>query len=107
VDELDEHWLVPGQHAELRCEHRSEADGGQPGGEYQVRYRDRRYLAPAAEVIVLPVNNVSVENLAGWLNDMLIERIHSTFPDAPVLSLRVGVEETMGQRGECEWTRES
>ena len=103
VDELDEHWLVPGEHAELRCVHRSEQDGAQEGGEYEITYRKRRYIAPAEEILVLPVNNLSVENLAGWLTDQLIERFRASFPETGLLALRVGVEETPGQRGVCEW----
>ncbi len=103
VDELDEHWLLPGKHAELRAVYRSEEDGAQEGGEYEVTYRNRRYLAPAEEIIVLPVNNVSVENLASWLTDRLMERFQAAFPDTSLLSLSVGVEETPGQRGVCVW----
>ncbi|MDG1499012.1 MAG: 6-carboxytetrahydropterin synthase [Planctomycetota bacterium] len=103
VDELDEHWLIPGEHPELTCVHKSEADGAQEGGEYEVAYRKRRYLAPAAEIIVLPVNNVSVENLASWIADQLIERFMGKFPDTPLLGMKVSVEETLGQRGVCHW----
>lgn len=92
VGELDEHMLVPGRHPVLRAE--SKADG-----EIEIRYRDRRYLLPAADVIVLPVNNTSAENLAGYVAHRLLERIRAKFPSAPLERLSVGVEETPGQRG--------
>jgi len=93
-DELDEHLLIPGQHpvltAELRGEH------------YEIRYRDRLYLVPRDEVIVLPIGNSSAENLAAWFGRTLRERMRETWPDLVVEMLSVGVEETPGQRG--VWT---
>ena len=93
-DELDEHLLIPGQHpvltAELRGEH------------YEIRYRDRLYLVPRDEVIVLPIGNSSAENLAAWFGRTLRERMRGTWPDLVVEMLSVGVEETPGQRG--VWT---
>src|SRR5262245_22936905 len=91
-DELDEHWLVPGEHPELR-------HGARPDGSIEVRYRERLYVAPAEDVIVLPINNTSSENLATWFGRELLRRLGERFPDAPVRSLRVAVEETSGQRG--------
>lgn len=93
-DELDEHLLIPGQHpvltAELRGEH------------YEIRYRDRLYLVPRDEVIVLPIGNSSAENLAAWFGRTLRERMRGTWPDLVVEMLSLGVEETPGQRG--VWT---
>src|SRR5262249_19167053 len=57
VDELDEHWLVPGQHDVLRV-------SPLPEGRIEVRFRERVYAAPTEDVLVLPVNNISAENLA-------------------------------------------
>jgi len=73
VDELDEHWIVPGQHPELTCEQG-------PDGRSQVRYRDRLYVAPSEDVIVLPINNTSSENLAGWVGRQLCQRLARRFP---------------------------
>ena len=103
VDELDEHWIIPGEHKELSCIYNSEADGAQKGGEYELSYRERRYLVPAAEIIILPINNVSVENLASWIVDQLVERFTTAFPEAPLSAMKVSVEETLGQRGVCHW----
>ena len=97
VDALDEHWLIPGRHPELRHEERED-------GVVEVHYRERYYAAPREDVIVLPVNNTSAENLAGWLGRELLRRMEERFPDARVEMLRVGVEETAGQRG--VWTCE-
>lgn len=96
VDALDEHWLLPGRHRELR--HAERADGV-----VEVRYRERYYAAPREDVIVLPLNNTSAENLAGWLGGELRARLAARFPEAVLLGMRVAVEETPGQRGVWRW----
>ena len=73
-DELDEHWLVPGLHPVLRASHRDD-------GLVEVRYLDRYYAAPASDVIVLPINNTSSENLATWFGRELLKRLAVRFPD--------------------------
>lgn len=100
VDELDEHWLIPGEHPVLT--HEARADGV-----LEVRYLDRYYAAPVEDVIILPVNNTSSENLAGWVGGELRKRLHQRFPDAQLGRLRVAVEETSGQRGVYMFERES
>jgi 6-pyruvoyltetrahydropterin/6-carboxytetrahydropterin synthase len=92
VDELDEHWIVPGQHPVLTWTPRSD-------DVVEVRYQGRYYAAPREDVIVLPINNSSSENLAGWLAGELRSRLASRFTDVEVRRLRVGVEETSGQCG--------
>ena len=91
-DELDEHWVVPGEHAELTCE-------PLPDGTVEVRYRDRLYRAPEDDVLVLPINNTSAENFSAFLGRELIRRLRNSFADVEVQRLRVAVEETPGQRG--------
>jgi 6-pyruvoyltetrahydropterin/6-carboxytetrahydropterin synthase len=92
VDELDEHWLIPGRHPELRVDER-------PDGVVEVRYRERYYAAPKEDVIVLPINNTSAENFAAWIGGELFGRLGQHFPDVAMRELRVTVEETSGQRG--------
>jgi 6-pyruvoyltetrahydropterin/6-carboxytetrahydropterin synthase len=92
VDELDEHWLVPGEHAELSVERRGD-------GVTEVRFGERYYAAPDADVIVMPMNNISAENLATWTGRELMHRLRAAFPDVQVRRLRCTVEETAGQRG--------
>jgi len=91
VDRLDEHWIVPGEHEELRYEERSD-------GTTEVRYRDRVYTAPSEDIIVLPINNPSAENFAGHLGRELLRLLEQRFEDLETRSLRVAVEETPGQR---------
>jgi len=91
-DELDEHWIVPGLHPELKVEDRGD-------GHTAVEYRGAHYLAPTDELIVLPINNSSVENLAGWLGRELRDRLEKQFGRSQVRRLRVSISETPGQSG--------
>ena len=91
-DGLDEHWLIPGKHPVLR--HQARADGVT-----EVWYKDLYYAAPTTDVIVLPINNTSSENLATWVGRTLLAKLGEKFPQATVQSLRVGIEETHGQQG--------
>lgn len=99
VDELDEHWLVPGLHPELRCNRRDD-------GVTEVVYRDLHYSAPSSDVIVMPINNTSSENLAGWVGRELGRRLQVRFDDVDITSLRVSVEETSGQAGVYRFQRD-
>ena len=91
-EELDEHWIVPGEHPELEVERMAE-------GGVEVRYRERLYRAPAEDVLVLPINNTSAENLSTYLGRELKRRLEERFREVAVQRLRVAVEETPGQRG--------
>jgi 6-pyruvoyltetrahydropterin/6-carboxytetrahydropterin synthase len=97
-DELDEHWLVPADHPELKIVPRDD-------GHTEVVYRDARYLAPSDEVLILPINNTSAENLATWFGAQLLARLESRFGASQVRRLRVAVSETEGQSGVYEYDR--
>jgi 6-pyruvoyltetrahydropterin/6-carboxytetrahydropterin synthase len=98
-DELDEHWLVPGEHPTLR-------HGERPDGIVEVRYLERYYAAPREDVIVLPINNTSSENLATWFGRELRARLARRFADVDIAALRLSVEETSGQRGVYRYERD-
>jgi hypothetical protein len=83
---------VPGRHEVLRHTLR-------PDGIVEVRYLDRYYAAPSEDVIVMPINNTSSENLATWFGRELAARLAVKFPDVSVSRLRIAVEETSGQKG--------
>ncbi len=93
VDELNEHLLLPGKHPVLTINARDD-------GLTEVRYQERYYVIPSDEVIVLPIGNTSVENLAGWLADTMLERLAEELPSIVINRLKIGVEETVGQAGQ-------
>lgn len=92
LDELDEHWLVPGEHARLQVTRRGD-------GTTEVRFGERYYAAPDADVLVLPLNNISAENLATFVGKELLARLRRRFDEVRILRLSCAVEETSGQRG--------
>ena len=91
-DRLDEHWLIPGEHPELRYRQRDD-------GHTEVTYRGCNYLAPSDEIIVLPINNSSAENFAAWLGRSLYAEMKVAFGPLSVRRMRVSVSETSGQAG--------
>ncbi|MHC5067345.1 MAG: 6-pyruvoyl trahydropterin synthase family protein [Planctomycetota bacterium] len=95
-DELDEHWLIPEDHPELIYRHRDDAHT-------EVSYRTCRYLAPTDEVIVLPINNTSAENLAAYLGRRVRAEIEEQFGKSQVQRMRMCVSETSGQHGVYEY----
>jgi 6-pyruvoyltetrahydropterin/6-carboxytetrahydropterin synthase len=63
------------------------------GGGYEVRYGERFYRLPSADVKILPIRNTSIEELAAWFWRML----RPSLLRSPIDSLSVEVEETDGQ----------
>lgn len=94
-DELDERWLLPALHPELRILPRDD-------GHTEVRYRCARYLAPSDEVLALPIANTSAELLAAWFGRELLARLRQAFGRLRVQRLRVRIAETDGQDGVYE-----
>jgi len=92
LDSLDEHFLIPGEHPVLTHTVRDD-------GVCEVRYADRYYAAPVEDVLVMPMNNTSSENLATWIGREIGRLLAERFGEVEIRSLRVAVEETSGQRG--------
>jgi 6-pyruvoyltetrahydropterin/6-carboxytetrahydropterin synthase len=89
---LDEHWIIPGEHPELRWKERAD-------GVMEVRYRESYYAAPKGDCLVLPINNTSAENLSTWIGRQLLEQLQAAYPNMVVRAMRLAVEESPGQRG--------
>ena len=96
---LNERLLLPGEHHELRVDEIE-------GDSVEVLYRERRYVIPKLDVLVLPINNTSTENLARWIGRQLLEILPREFEDVDLQQLRVAVEETRGQRGVYVYARD-
>jgi 6-pyruvoyltetrahydropterin/6-carboxytetrahydropterin synthase len=95
-ERLDTRTLVPRDSRELTfyqggAGHRGEAGHDEDG--MVVIYRDRRYVFPARDVLVLPLVNTSIELLARWLWHELAPGLLGT----QVTGLGVSVAETAGQ----------
>ncbi len=70
---------------------------------WKIRYEAKGWVFPKADVIALPINNSTAEQLARWF----AERIRAQLEERGaknITSLAVGVEEMPGQAG---WYREA
>jgi 6-pyruvoyltetrahydropterin/6-carboxytetrahydropterin synthase len=88
VDRLDHRMLLPTKSALIRIT--------QSGAEVQAAYRDKRYVFPASDVVLLPISNTTAEMLAWWIAQEL-KRSLGTLPPG-VTALEVEVDESSGQR---------
>lgn len=82
---LDSLTLIPAESRHLDIEERP--------GEVEVRYAERRYLFPAADVLLLPITNTSVELFAR----MLWQELLPAATGKGFTALGVRVAETAGQ----------
>ncbi len=89
VDRLDHKMLLPAESRLIRIERQ--------GDHVQATYKDRRYVFPASDVVLLPVPNTTAEMLARWIARELREHLGERLP-AGMTALEVEVEESFGQR---------
>lgn len=85
LDQWDEIVLLPKLHPEMKFK---DGDKG-----LEVTFRDRFYVFPKNEVLLLEVSNTSVENLSRLLAEDFIK----AFKSYGVAEIAVSVEETLGQ----------
>jgi 6-pyruvoyltetrahydropterin/6-carboxytetrahydropterin synthase len=88
VDELDHHMLLPTDHPLIgvRMDER----------EVEVKFRERRWVFPRGDCIVLPVPNTTAEMLSHYIGGRLSEAITERTGARP-RRLRVEVDECFGQ----------
>jgi 6-pyruvoyltetrahydropterin/6-carboxytetrahydropterin synthase len=67
----------------------------------RVRYRDREWLFPRDDCVLLPVENTTAELLARYIAYRLLDDLHKQHHYRPAV-LRVEVEENVGQSATCE-----
>ncbi|MFO0822134.1 MAG: 6-carboxytetrahydropterin synthase [Gemmataceae bacterium] len=97
TDELDHHMLLATKNPVISVED-SQA-------KVDVRYRDRQWLFPREDCILLPIENTTAELIARYIANRLLDslRTHENFvPEV----LRVEVEEAPGQSATIEVTRD-
>lgn len=90
--ELDSRTLVPTESSLVRWR--------EEGEEIELTFDERRYRLPRREVVLLPLANSTIELLAKWFWERIVEGLG----DVGVERLAVTVEETPGQR--CAYERE-
>ena len=93
TDELDHRMMLPTRNRVIQVEAGPHA--------VQVRYRDREWLFPREDCVLLPVENTTAELLARYIAERLRDDLWRQHQyAAPVL--RVEVEENVGQSATCE-----
>jgi 6-pyruvoyltetrahydropterin/6-carboxytetrahydropterin synthase len=86
VDRLDHRMLLPTKSALIRV--------SQSGAEVQAAYRDKRYVFPLSDVVLLPVPNTTAEMLAWWI----AQELRQSLDLSGATALEVEVDESSGQR---------
>ncbi|MFO0928259.1 MAG: 6-pyruvoyl tetrahydropterin synthase family protein [Gemmataceae bacterium] len=95
TDELDHRMMLPTQNPFIRVE---------PGERsVHVRYRDREWLFPRDDCVLLPIENTTAELLARYIGQRLLAALAEHHQYRPAV-LRVEVEENIGQSAFYEWT---
>ena len=93
ADELDHHMLLPTRNPVVQLEERP--------GSIRVRYKDREWVFPRDDCVLLPIENTTAELLARYIAERLRDDLFQQHNYvAPVL--RVEVEENIGQSATCE-----
>ncbi len=85
LDLWDEQVLLPRLHKDMKFKETDKS--------LEVTFRDRFYVFPKNEVILLPINNTSVEKLSG----LLAQNFAAEFKKFGIRSVSVYVEESLGQ----------
>ena len=68
----------------------------------RVRYRDREWVFPRDDCVLLPIGNTTAELLARYIAQRLADDLGRQYHFRPTV-LRVEVEENTGQSATCEW----
>ena len=97
---LDHHVILPRDHAEIKVTSDKR--------ETTATFRDRRWVFPNEDCVILPVINTTAEEIARVITERVIEQTHVQF--GPQLSfIEIAVDENCGQWGVCRmpWPNEA
>ena len=94
TDELDHRMMLATRNPHIAVE-----EGPQS---VSVRYRDRHWLFPRGDCVLLPIENTTAELLARYIAGRLLDDLQRHHRFRPAV-LRVEVEESPGQSAVCEW----
>jgi len=96
---LDHHVILPSDHAEIKITSDEK--------ETTATFRDRRWVFPNEDCVILPVINTTAEEIARVIAERVIAQTYEKF--GPHLAfLEVAVDENCGQWGVCRmpWPKE-
>lgn len=90
-ESLDHRFLLPFESTCLRIQKSAE--------EWSIGFGNKRYVFPASDVFVLPVDNITAERLAEYICLRMIEALHPKTGNLKAVA--VGIEEAPGQTAWC------
>ena len=96
TDELDHRMMLATRNPHIAVEESADA--------VSVRYRDRRWLFPREDCVLLPIENTTAELLARYIAQRLRDELRRHHQYDPQV-LRVEVEENVGQSAVYELRR--
>lgn len=94
TDELDHHMLLATRNPVIKVEESS--------AKVDVTYRDRAWMFPRGDCILLPIENTTAELLARYIANRLLDSLKTHENFVPEV-MRVEVEEAPGQSATIEW----
>ena len=96
---LDHHVILPRDHAEIKIPNDAK--------ETTATFRDRRWVFPNEDCVILPVINTTAEEIARVIAERVIAQTHEQF-GSNLSFLEVAVDENCGQWGVCRmpWPKE-
>lgn len=89
---LDHHVILPSDHAEIKVTSDER--------ETTAIFRDRRWVFPNEDCVILPVVNTTAEEIARVIAQRVIQRTYNQFGDA-IRWIEIAVDENHGQWGVC------
>lgn len=90
--QLDHHVILPRDHKEILV--------SQDDTETTVRFRERRWVFPNEDAVIMPVINTTAEEIARVIAENVRERTREQF-GASLTMIEVAVDENCGQWGVC------
>jgi 6-pyruvoyltetrahydropterin/6-carboxytetrahydropterin synthase len=93
TDDLDHRMMLPTKNPYIQVEECSQS--------VHVQYRDREWLFPRGDCVLLPIENTTAELLARYIADRLSGELRQQYRYEPRV-LRVEVEESFGQAATFE-----
>jgi 6-pyruvoyltetrahydropterin/6-carboxytetrahydropterin synthase len=94
VDELDHYMLLPLKNPIISVEEKADR--------VFVRYRDKEWIFPKSDCVLLPIENTTAELLAKYLAMQLRTELAEKHRFSPT-AIRMEVEESFGQVATYEW----
>ena len=92
VKQLDHHMLLPKMHPMIQVEEQID--------EVTVRFRNKRWVFPREDCMLLPIVNTTAEEIAWWIAIQLRKKLYSQIGPR-ITMLEVSVDENHGQWGSC------